>query len=46
MQSPKFRVRDVATLSIFSVLRGLTNVAFDGANIWVANTSSNSVSKL
>jgi hypothetical protein len=42
----KFRVRDGAALSTFSVLHGPTNVPLDGAHMWVANTGSNSVSKL
>ena len=42
----KLRARDGAVLGTFAVGSGPTGVALDGANIWVANEGSNTVSKL
>ena len=41
----KFRASDGTLLGTFAVGAGL-GVAFDGANIWVTNLVSNTVSKL
>ena len=41
----KFRVNDGVTLGTFSVGRTPVAVAFDGINLWVANTGSDSLSK-
>jgi DNA-binding beta-propeller fold protein YncE len=42
----KLRASDGKVLGTFSVGRGPEGVAFDGANIWVANLFSKSVSKM
>ncbi len=42
----KLRASDGMTLGTFAVGNGPVNVAFDGANIWVANFLGNTVSKL
>jgi DNA-binding beta-propeller fold protein YncE len=42
----KLRARDGTILGTFGVGSGPRGVAFDGANIWVANHDSNTVSKL
>jgi len=42
----KLRASDGANLGNFSVGNQPTGVAFDGANIWVANQGSNTLSKL
>ena len=42
----KLRASDGALLGTFAVGSNPHGVAFDGANIWVANFSSNNVSKL
>ena len=42
----KLRASDGANLGNFSVGSDLLGVAFDGANIWVANRASKTVTKL
>jgi DNA-binding beta-propeller fold protein YncE len=42
----KLRASDGVNLGTFSVGSAPENVAFDGANIWVSNSVSNTVSKL
>jgi len=42
----KLRASDGKTLGTFEAGGGPYNVAFDGANIWVTNNGSKSVSKL
>jgi DNA-binding beta-propeller fold protein YncE len=42
----KLRASDGAQLGAFAVGSGPSGVAFDGANIWVVNSSKNTVSKL
>ncbi|HEY6370929.1 MAG TPA: hypothetical protein VIX37_10140, partial [Candidatus Sulfotelmatobacter sp.] len=41
----KLRASDGTLLGTFDVGTSPLNVAFDGANIWVANEGSNTVSK-
>jgi DNA-binding beta-propeller fold protein YncE len=41
----KLRASDGSTLGTFPVGAGPVGVAFDGANIWVANSSDNTISK-
>jgi DNA-binding beta-propeller fold protein YncE len=41
----KLRVSDGANLGTFPVGNNPQGVAFDGANMWVANGGSNTVSK-
>jgi DNA-binding beta-propeller fold protein YncE len=42
----QLRAHDGANLGTYSVGSAPENVAFDGANIWVSNSVSNTVSKL
>jgi len=42
----KLRASDGALLGIFAVGSNPVGVVFDGANIWVSNNLSNSVTKL
>jgi DNA-binding beta-propeller fold protein YncE len=42
----KLRAADGANLGTFAAGTSPFGVAFDGANIWVANAGSNTVSKL
>ena len=42
----KLRISDGQTLGVFAVGSQPSGLAFDGANIWVANAGSNTVSKL
>jgi YVTN family beta-propeller protein len=42
----KLRARNGATLATIPVGNGPQNVAFDGANVWVSNSVSDTVSKL
>jgi DNA-binding beta-propeller fold protein YncE len=42
----KLRARDGANLGTFSVGSAPENLAFDGANMWVSNSASDTVSKL
>ena len=42
----KVRARDGVVLGTFAVGSAPEGVAFDGTNIWVANTTSNNVTKL
>jgi DNA-binding beta-propeller fold protein YncE len=41
----KLRASDGANLGTFPVGSGPSAIAFDGANMWVANANSNTVSK-
>jgi hypothetical protein len=42
----KLRAGDGANLGAFAVGNAPGNVAFDGANIWVSNSASDTLSKL
>jgi DNA-binding beta-propeller fold protein YncE len=42
----KLRASDGTLIGTYSVGVGPVNIAFDGANIWVTNLSSNTVTKL
>ena len=41
----KLRASDGAVLATFAVGSGAYSIAFDGANVWVANSDTNTVSK-
>jgi DNA-binding beta-propeller fold protein YncE len=45
MLDTELRASDGAALGTFPVESGPDGIAFDGANIWVANAGSNTVSK-
>jgi DNA-binding beta-propeller fold protein YncE len=42
----RLRAKDGAPRGIFPVQNNPTGIGFDGANVWVANYGSNSVSKI
>jgi hypothetical protein len=41
----ELRASDGAELAVFYIKNATTGVAFDGANIWVADSLSNAVNK-